>query len=56
MDNCPAATNPDQEDFDSDGAGDACETAAALADIDGYGHAAILRLPTPQMPVRLGPS
>jgi glucose/arabinose dehydrogenase len=37
-DNCPAATNPTQADFDADGVGDACETAAELADADRSGR------------------
>src|SRR6185295_4962782 len=41
-DNCPAAVNPDQRDFDGDGAGDACDVCRGLAnpqqaDTDGDG-------------------
>ncbi len=37
-DNCPAAPNPDQADFDGDGIGNACESGAVLADIDNSQH------------------
>lgn len=36
-DNCIRQTNTNQADFDADGIGDACETDAVLADIDGSG-------------------
>jgi hypothetical protein len=36
-DNCPYHSNPDQSDFDGDGAGDACDTCTDT-DGDGYGN------------------
>ncbi len=38
LDNCPQVPNPDQADFDRDGAGDACEAGSALADADRSGR------------------
>jgi hypothetical protein len=37
-DNCPTASNTNQADFDDDGMGDACESGAALADMDQSGR------------------
>jgi len=34
FDNCENTSNPDQDDFDMDGLGDACEVGPSLADID----------------------
>jgi hypothetical protein len=38
VDNCPAAPNASQADFDDDGRGDACEAGAFLADADLSGR------------------
>jgi PKD repeat protein len=37
-DNCPTASNANQADFDADAMGDACESGAALADMDQSGR------------------
>ena len=37
-DNCPGVANASQDDFDEDGIGDACETAAVLADWNQSGR------------------
>jgi hypothetical protein len=37
-DNCPAVANTQQQDFDGDGAGDACESGVRLCDVDGSGR------------------
>jgi hypothetical protein len=37
-DNCPAAANSGQQDFDEDGFGDVCEAGVGLCDIDRSGR------------------